>query len=305
MLVPVPRLALAALVALAASVSGCNLVDKLTNDSPTGPTPTPPTATEAIAYTALGASDALGYGGSVVCAPLSACPSGTGYVPVLVRRLQATRQVTVLNLGIPGAVLSPAVETLGRQQGRDIPGNLIDREMPFITPTANLVTVFVGGNDTNAVGAAIAGGAAGRSPSATERRAYIDAQVRDWGTAYRTLVAGIRARAPGAYVLLLNVPNMAALPYAQRYPPLDRQVLQQIAVGFAKQVNARAGPGVGVVDVMCDAQMYDRSRLSGDGFHPNDAGYARLADLLQRALDAGGPAPPLASCAQMSVVSGL
>lgn len=288
---------LVCLLALALAAAACQIVDKLTNGSPTGPTAVaPPAGTQAISYAALGASDVIGYGGTIVCVPLAPCPDGTGYVPVLVRWLQATRQVTVLNLGLPGGVLSPAIEALGRQYGRDVLGNIIDREMPFVPTGANLVTVFAGANDTNAVGASVAGGAGGG-----DVRGYIDTQVRSFGNDYATLIKGIRARAPGAYILLMNLPNMGALPYAQRYTPAERQVLQQISVGFSKQVNAQGGQGVGVVDLMCDAQVYDPTRLASDGFHPNDPGYAHLADLLQRAIEAGGPPAPTASCPQMTV----
>ena len=44
--------------------------------------PTTPSPGEAmtIRYTALGASDTIGVGGSVTCIPFLACPDGTGYV---------------------------------------------------------------------------------------------------------------------------------------------------------------------------------------------------------------------------------
>ncbi len=298
-----PRTALAVLFAslVALLLPACNLVDKLTNKLPVGPTPVaPPSGSQPIRYAALGASDAVGYGGTVVCVPLTACPNGTGYVPVLARRLQATRTVTVVNIGLPAAVLSPRIETLGNQYGRGIPGNIIDREVPFVPSDSNLVTVFAGANDTSAIGAAMAGGAGTSDP-----RAYIQSQAQAFGSDYRTLLAGVRARAPGAYILLMNLPNMSQLPYAQRYTSDERRALQQISVGFSREISGLAGAGVGVVDLMCDAPVYDASRYSGDGFHPNDPGYAHLADLLQNAITAGGASPPPASCPQMTVLPPL
>lgn len=293
------RVAIAAAVLLL--LSGCDLVDKLKDNSPVAPTPvTPPTGTQPVTYAALGASDAVGVGSSVACTPLTDCPNGMGYVYVLTRRLRETREVKLTALGLPAGVLSPGIQALGNQYGRDIPGNFIEREMPFVPSGANLITVFAGANDTNAVGAAIKGGAAG-----SDVKGYIDTQVRNFGNDYRTLLRGLRTRAPGAYILLMNVPNMAGLPYAQRYTTLERQVLQQISVGFSRETNGLATQGVGVVDLMCDAPIYDPSRFSSDGFHPNDAGYAHMADLLQNAINAGGPPPPPPGCGQMQLLPPL
>src|SRR5438309_608111 len=74
-------------------------------DSPTAPGG-PPAPGSTIVYTAVGASDATGHGGSVECAPFVDCPNGTGYVPVTSRSLQGQgHPVTLTNLGIPTAVI--------------------------------------------------------------------------------------------------------------------------------------------------------------------------------------------------------
>src|SRR5262245_56487961 len=91
----------ASLVATAA----CGIFDK--DESPTAPSaPGAPAANAAVRYTAIGASDAIGVGASVVCVPFSPCQNGTGYVPVVTRRVGASREVTLTNLGIPASVLS-------------------------------------------------------------------------------------------------------------------------------------------------------------------------------------------------------
>ena len=85
--------------------------------------PTTPSLSEAttVRYTALGASDTIGFGGSVTCIPFLACPDGTGYVQLAARRLQGQgRTVTLVNLGIPGAVLSPEIQAVGNSIGRRI-----------------------------------------------------------------------------------------------------------------------------------------------------------------------------------------
>jgi lysophospholipase L1-like esterase len=66
-------------------------------------------------------------------------------------------------------------------------------------------------------------------------------------------------------------------------------------------VNALASQNVRVVDLMCDSRSYDPGNYSSDGFHPNDRGYAFMADLLHEAAMGSG-APPATSCAQMAVV---
>jgi len=270
-------------------------------DSPSAPSPVPgpPAASASVFYTAIGASDANGIGGSVPCAPFTTCENGTGYVPVLARSLRTGRDVTVRNLGLPGAFLSAAVEQISREQGHTTTGNFIDRAVPFVPGETTLVTVFGGGNDVNAVTEAAERGAGG-----TDVKGYLDAQVRAFGSDYDRLIAGIRSRAPTAFIIVINVPNMAALPYARGYAELRRRGMQHLSIGFAREANRQAGQGIVVVDLLCDAQAYDSNRFSSDGFHPNDAGYAYLADRL-RAIVNGASSSPAGSCSQMTVVPPL
>jgi lysophospholipase L1-like esterase len=269
--------------------------------TPATPTsPTPPAAGAAIRYTALGASDANGVGASVSCVPFTPCDNGTGYVPTLARLLRTSREVTLVNLGIPAAVLSPAMYDLGRQYGRDIPANFVDRELPFVPSDSTLVTVLGGPNDVNALGDAVSKGAAGSG----DLKAYLDTQIRAFGSDYDRLVAGLRARAPNAFVILINVPNMASFPYASGAPLQARQVLQYISIGFTREINRQAGGRIVIADAMCDAQTYSSSFFYSDGFHPNDAGYAYLAQRLQAIVNSGN-ASAAASCSAMTAVPAL
>lgn len=281
--------------------AGCNLFDKIKDANAATPTaPTAPAPTGPIRYAALGASDAVGVGASVVCVPLTQCDNGTGYVPQLAQRLRTNREVRLTNIGIPAAVLSPAMQQLAQAAGRDVPANIIDREMPFIAGDTTLITILAGPNDVNALGDAIQRGAAG----STDPKAYIETQVRAWGTDYDRLIRGAKSRAAEAFIIVMNVPNMAGLPYSANYTPLQKQGLQAISVGFTREVNRQASPGVVVLDLMCDPQTYDRSRYSSDGFHPNDAGYAYMADRLLAI--ANGATPGVSSsCAQMTLVPPL
>jgi lysophospholipase L1-like esterase len=280
------------------ATAGCGLFDK--DESPTAPSaPGAPAANAPVRYTAIGASDAIGVGASVVCVPFSICENGTGYVPLLTRRVGATREVTLTNLGIPASVLSPTIHQIAQANGRDIPANFVDRELPFVPSNATLVTIFGGANDTNALAEAIDKGAAGN-----DLRGYIATQVRAFGADYDRLVRGVRSRAADAFIIVVNVPNMAGLPYASGYSVSRRQVLQAIAVGFAREANRQAAAGVVVLDILCDPQVYDRGRFSSDGFHPNDTGYAYLAERLLAIVNGATP-PVAASCSQMSLVPAL
>jgi lysophospholipase L1-like esterase len=265
-----------------------------------GPSPSPtPTPGSPIAYTAVGASDAIGVGSSAPCIPFTACPDGRGYVPLVARELgSGGSMVTLSNLGLPAVVLSPAIQAIGNQYGRGIPGNFLEQEMPFVARSSTVVSIFAGGNDTNAIGTAVDRGAGAGDPNG-----YIDQQVRGFANDYTALVRGIRARAPSARIVVMNLPNMAALPYAARYTLTQRRYLQRIAVGFSGEgANALVSEGVVVVDLMCNSRSYQSGNYSGDGFHPNDAGYAFLASELVRAIRTPGYPPPQGDCGFMRSV---
>ena len=289
------RTACAALCISGALLSGCDLIKK--GESPTSPSAiSPPAPSAAIFYTAIGASDANGVGSSVPCVPFTPCENGTGYVPVAARQLRASHQVTVMNLGIPASVLSPSIEAVARQIGRDVTGNFVDRQMPFVPANSTVVTVSGGVNDANAIGEAIEKGAAGGNVTQ-----YIETQARAFGADYDRLVQGVRNRAGSAYIIVVNVPNLAAMPYAARYPIEHRRVLQAISVAFSREANRQAGSGVVVMDVMCDPALYSTANFSSDGFHPNDAGYTHLGTRLTAIINGGASVPP-ATCGAMTAI---
>lgn len=272
-------------LAVLTTLAGCNVLK-----SPTAP----PTPDGAVRYTALGASDAIGYGGSLSCLPFSACPDGTGYVQIVARRLRAAHaDFDSSNLGIPGAVISRRLMDLGNSVVGDIYGNFIDSQMPFVPRDSTIVTIFAGGNDVNTVGAALR---AGRHDG--NINGYIDAQVASFGTEFRDLITGIRARGTGSTVYVLNLPNMARLPYANGYNSTEREYLRRLSVGFSAAMNAARTADVHVIDLMCHAPAYQASIYSADGFHPNDAGYLMLADLVSAAI-ANAPPAPSSTCGFM------
>jgi lysophospholipase L1-like esterase len=297
---PSPRSAVRLLsgLALAAGLSaGCsNLLGG--SDSPASPSPTTPNGQ--VAYTAMGASDAVGVGASVPCVPFVACPDGTGYVQIIARRLAAAGPMTLMNLGIPAAVIGPGFQALGNRYGRTTPANYLEREMPFVPRDSTLVTIFAGANDTNVIAAAVEGGEGGSDPIG-----FIESQVRAFAADYDALVRGVRQRAPSARIVVANIPNFAGMPFTASHTLLRRQGIQKISVDLSRVVNRLADGGIAVVDVLCDGRFYDPGIFSGDGFHPNDRGYALLADLMLNAIESPAAPPPRSSCPQMTLVPPL
>ena len=261
-------------------------------DSPTGPT----AANGPIVYTAIGASDGLGIGSSAPCFLFTECPEGMGYVQILRRELIATgRTFSHRNLSVPGSVLSRAVFDLAREIGRpieDLAGNFVERQAPFVPTDATHVTIFAGGNDTNV----IAEGARARGGS--DPNGFADAQVRQWGNDLNELVSRIRGRAPNARIVALNLPNLGGAPYVASRAMADKSLIQRVAVGIADRVNALTAQGVLVVDLLCDARLYQPSNYASDGFHPGDNGYRIFAELALPALRDGANNQPSSSCAQ-------
>jgi lysophospholipase L1-like esterase len=290
---PIRRIAAAALLVI--DMTGCDRLG-LSNKNPAAPTG-PPAPGSSIVYTAIGASDAIGHGGSVECVPFTDCPAGTGYVQVTARTLKALGfSVTLNNLGIPTAVIGRDFEILGQQYHRTIVGNFIDQEMPFVLKNSTVVTIFAGGNEVNTITAALGGGA-----GAGSRDEYIDAQVKAFGADFGVLLKGIRDRA-SARIIILNLPNLAGLPYLATAPISQRQAAQRAAAGMTAVVDGLASGEIAVIDLMCDARSYQASNYSSDGFHPNDSGYAFLAAEVVKAITSASYPAPNSRCAPMAIV---
>jgi lysophospholipase L1-like esterase len=216
-----------------------------------------------------------------------------GYVPVTVRQLKAQGfLLSHLNMGIPTAVIGRDFQDIGRQYNREILGNFIEQEMPFVQQNATVVTIFAGLNDVNVITAALGGGAGGSDPNG-----YVDAQVRAFAADYATLLAGIRGRAGSPRIIILNVPNAAALPFLARASLAQRQVAQRASRLMTQTVvNPLISQGVRIVDLACDVRSYQPANYSSDGLHPNDAGYAFIAGEVVRAITSSSYPSPLASC---------
>lgn len=288
-----PNLRIATALLLSGMVAACS-----TGDSPTSPSG-PPAAGSTIVYSAVGASDVTGVGSSVLCAPYTDCPNGTGYAFVASRLLKNQGfTVNTTNLGIPTGVISRGFQDLGNSLGRTVLGNFINQEAPFVPVDSTLVTIFAGANEANIITSALGAGA-----GSNDQAGYIDQQVTTFGNDYRTLMSALRGVAPKARFVILNVPNLAGMPFLASASLAQRQAAQRASVRMTTTVvNGLAGSGVAIVDLMCDARLYDRGNYSSDGFHPNDAGYAIIGDAIARAAAASSWPAPAASCSQMTIV---
>jgi lysophospholipase L1-like esterase len=273
--------------------SGCKKAE-----TPTSPTPPTPPAGAPIFYTAIAASDGIGFMSSVPCDIFDPnCPSGTGYVYLLKRRFQAAgRTVTLANLSVPGSVLSPAIQALARDIGRTIIGTFLD-QANVVLPTTTHVTIFAGGNDANVIAQNVR---AGRG--AGDIRGFVDEQVRIWGTDLDELIRRIRARAPTVRIVALNLPNFGAAPYVAGNTIQERSIVQRIAVGLSDRINALTSQNVIVVDLMCEGRIYEASSYSSDGFHPSDRGHALMAEVVYPALANGTASSPSTTCAQRTLL---
>jgi lysophospholipase L1-like esterase len=264
----------------------------------TGPSPVPqPNST--INYTAIGASDVMGFGATAFCTPWDDCANGRGYVQVASRDLRGRGfTVKVSPLGLPGAVLSRRILNLGVQYGRnDLLATIMDQELPFILPTTTLITIFAGGNDVNVITSALGGGAGG-----ADRVGFINAQVAAFGQDFAAALQAIRERVPSVRIVVLNLPNMGAMPFLASAPRDHRLAAQMLSVGITSTVyNPLTSSGVVVIDLMCDARSYQAATYSGDGFHPADAGYAWIAAEVVAATTTTYK-QPAATCPPMTVI---
>ena len=271
----IARLSLAGVLVFAAAA--CNKSSG--SSSPTEPSG-PPTAGSTINYSVVGASDAIGYGSSKPCVLYDDC-DGTGYVWVAARSLRSQGfTVNVQQLGIPGAVISRTFEDMAVQYGRtDVLANFIQQEVPFVKREASLVTVFTGANDVNVMTSALGRGAGGSDPLA-----FIDQSVAGFTSDFATLISGIRSRSKSARIIVLNLPNLAGLPFLATASLAQKQAAQRASVRITTAV-INPTPDVTVIDLMCDPRLYQSANLSSDGFHPNDGGLQPLGGRDRRGHD--------------------
>jgi acyl-CoA thioesterase-1 len=170
------------------------------------------------------------------------------YVHELSRRLRAIYpRATVDNLGVAGAT---SADVLARQ---------LDRALSL---APDLITLSVGPNDVT-----------GRLP--------IETFERNVETIFRRLHGETRA----ATVATL-MPDLAVTPRFRDAP--ERDAIARRATAFNEALRRAAKPyGVVLIDLHAPsrAEIPRRPELvASDGYHPSDAGYARWAELMWRAI---------------------
>lgn len=196
-------------------------------------------ALAAPVYSALGASDAVGYG---------AIPESAGYVFRIADWLTpAYGPWTLRNRGVSGYT-APDI------RDNSLPAAIAD------DPT--LVTLWVGGDDVT------------HSVLRGEPTAELQTHFQD---AYSTIIRRLRTET-SALVVTANIPDISRLPIANLLSSADRQTAHNDSLAVnAIIAQVCAAYNVSVVDVYSDPAAYDSSNLFWDGFHPNNRGYGILA----------------------------
>lgn len=229
------RLAASAIVASAVALSGCQNLGQLASANPNVSNST------VYEYTAIGASDAVGFGSTAPCNTASVvigpdteempspanCPNGAGYVPDINDLLTGGTKnvVTLTDLGISGAVIGPDIRAIGNQYEpistggqcqstpngplpQCVPGDFLSDELPLLPSQANAVTIFAGGNDTDVIasGAAVIAGGGGNPAT------FISDSINGFALDYENLVGAVHQTYPFAHIYLANLPNFGLIP---------------------------------------------------------------------------------------------
>jgi hypothetical protein len=330
--------ALGAIAAIACSLVGCTQLGHLQSANPNVSSPL------TYDYTAIGASDAVGYGSSAPCptslisipnspdmelmpTPVN-CPGGLGYIPDIAGLLSTgANTVNLTDLGISGATVGPTERALGNTYeplvfgpcSPCVPGDFISDELPLLPSPINTVTIFAGGNDTDAIFAHLAVVCSGGC-TPQQFAGFLTADLTNFGNDYATLVGAVHQSFPFAHIYLANLPNFGltprgicigsnpASPPAYCGPndpalgmPQLQFILDQVTVNMdASVINQFAASGIPVIDLECDGRSYDPNNFYVDGFHPNDAGYKILAQTFAQDIKNYGGPPPQGSCGAYS-----
>ena len=237
--------------------------------------PTNPAAATVI-YTAIGASDGIGFGSSVVCARRSirTVRQRDRLRADLKARLQADGPIGDLRQPRrPRRGAEPAIRTWRANRPGATSSRRIHRPEHAVVPTTTThVTIFAGGNDANVIAEAIRAGRGGADVR-LHRRAGPSVGERS----PRPPASRPQPRAERAH-RRANLPNLGAAPVfagpgagAQHHAAHRRS-------GSPTASTPHRRSGVMVVDLMCDARRATAVTFSSDGFHPSDSGYALMAE---------------------------
>jgi lysophospholipase L1-like esterase len=171
----------------------------------------------------------------------------SGFVPLLVARVRRTDPTSrVRNFAAGGAT---ADDVLWKQLPRAAGSGATD------------VWLCVGGNDV-------------------ARMQLIDR----FPSTEHALVSALRRRFPGAHIVVFGVPDISRAP---KFPAILRTHLHDdAALDNAAAADAARDAGADFVDLFSfsDRQLDLSADLSPDRFHPNDRGYAAIAEFSSKAV---------------------
>ncbi len=230
----------------------------------------PATAHSAPAgYTVLGDSFSAGTGGGAEAGPCLQSPNGYGNV------YAAAKGLALTNLACFGAT-TDQVRTA---------------QIPMIPATTKLVTLTAGANDVGSGALAQACTAAPQSPECSTALAASLSQLRSLPDKVKATVRAIKAKVPGAKVVVLGYPrlfepgNMAALGYSPEQVSTAKTM--NAATDLLNGVLAVSALSTGARYVPVSWAFYGHGIPSGAPwvifppdpspflFHPNATGYAQ------------------------------
>lgn len=185
---------------------------------------------------------------------ITAGANGSEYPSMLATALGAT----VTNLGIGGEFTGPLI------YGALHYGGVLADEVGAIPLDTTLVTLYIGANDMWLFGV-------------SDYPGYLDVPttLARYDANIRTIVAGIRARVPGARIILASVPNAALRPVNVNLPQSIKGAYAALADGMRASLYAT---GLPVADLEHEPGMYDDANFDGPySPHPIAAGFAIIA----------------------------
>jgi lysophospholipase L1-like esterase len=208
----------------------------------------------AVLFAALGDSITYGLFASRLCSrgtraiAVSQCRSGLAYADSLARDLPPP--ALYQNLAISGEFTSGV--------RRD--------EVALLDEAATLVLLNIGRND-----------------EMPNDYGPVRFDLSRWRAEYSVTIAAIRERAPGASLVVANVPNYAYFPAYSGRTRAWRDRVTTVANAMNATINSLAAEGAVVVDLRCTRRLYAAAGFADVG-HPNDLGHAWIATTVRSAM---------------------
>jgi lysophospholipase L1-like esterase len=215
-------------------------------------------------------------------------------------RIAASLRLKLVDVSCDSATTT---DILTRTQGSNPP------QITAVTPTASLVTVTIGGNDINYLGAAFACSAAYATGgcSATINQGQLSPLVAQLPSKLDATVRAIRSAAPHASIVLVTYPKIiptdpSACP-ALHLTPEDANTIAWLGQSLeTASVQVAQQEGIVLADPYVRADGHGPCAPSGQAwvfgstvtvspstgnfpYHPTDAGRDEMASLVEHAID--------------------